>query len=228
MDQTNIYRINITQALSFGWRKTTEHIWFLVAAILIISMAALIPALLQKTLADSHPLLAALISLSSVFIQSALLLGYIHISLSIADAKTPRMGDLFDSFDRMFRCFWATVLYCLIVIVGLVLLVVPGIIWAVKFQFYPYVIADRNARALESIKASGAIATGHVWDLLIFSLALVVVNLLGILALGVGVLITIPLSINAATFIYRKLTAVVRPGNPAQAGQPPIENGGGI
>lgn len=89
--------------------------------------------------------------------------------------------------------------------IGMVLLIVPGIILALMFMLYSYFIVDKGAGAIQSIKMSVKATAGHRWQLFGFALVCVLVNIVGALLLGVGLLVTIPTTMLAGVYIYRKL-----------------------
>ena len=66
---------------------------------------------------------------------------------------------------------------------------------------------------------SSAITRGAKWSLLLLGIFLAAVNLLGVLALFVGLLWTIPTTLVASTSVYRKLLARTMPA-PAPAAEP--------
>jgi uncharacterized membrane protein len=228
----------IGQALRFGWDKTKEHLWFLICVILIMMALTVIPTALQSAIGQSHPVLSALIALSALVLQLITVLGVIKIALNILDTNDAALGDLFDTIPLFFRYLRASILYCLICAGGLILLIFPGVIWIIKYQFYPYFIVDKGAQSWESMQLSAAVTQGHKWHLLGFGLVLVLINIAGICALGVGLLVTILISINATTFVYRALLkaqqnqpGVISPASqatlpPSQA--PSIQDGSGI
>ena len=66
---------------------------------------------------------------------------------------------------------------------------------------------------------SSAITRGAKWSLLLLGIFLAAVNLLGVLALFVGLLWTIPTTLVASTYVYRKLLVQTMPA-PAPAAEP--------
>jgi uncharacterized membrane protein len=91
------------------------------------------------------------------------------------------------------------------VAIGFVFLIVPGIYLAVKYQFYDYLIVDKGMGPIEAIKRSGVLTEGVKWNLVLFWLALVGINILGMIALGVGLIATVPVSWLANAYVYRRL-----------------------
>ena len=87
----------------------------------------------------------------------------------------------------------------------ILLLLVSGIILALKFQFYDYFIIDKELGIAESIERSGKITEGALWELFLFAIVLIGINILGALCFGVGLLVTIPISMVAMAHVYRQL-----------------------
>ncbi|MEA3324508.1 MAG: hypothetical protein U9Q37_05135 [Euryarchaeota archaeon] len=59
------------------------------------------------------------------------------------------------------------ILYGFIVVGGLILLTIPGIIWAIKFQFFDYLIVDKGLGPIDALEKSSEITRGVKWDLFI-------------------------------------------------------------
>jgi hypothetical protein len=85
---------------------------------------------------------------------------------------------------------------------GLVLLILPGIIFAM-FMFANFIVVDRELGPIEAMKESSRITRGKRWTLLWLSLAILVINLLGLIALVVGLLVSVPVTWLALAHAYR-------------------------
>ncbi len=107
--------------------------------------------------------------------------------------------------NPFFRYLWGILLQGLIGAVGFILLVVPGLIWTYKYMFTGFLIVDKGLRPVEALRQSGVLTQGAKMDLCVFSLLLGAINVLGALALLVGLLWTIPTSIVATAYVYRRL-----------------------
>jgi uncharacterized membrane protein len=89
--------------------------------------------------------------------------------------------------------------------VGTILLIVPGIIWALKFQFYGYYIVDKNLKPVDALKMSAMSTSGKKGNLFVFFVLLGLINFLGLIALLVGLLISVPVTLLAYVYVYRLL-----------------------
>ena len=102
--------------------------------------------------------------------------------------------------------FLATELpFALIVAGGLVLLIVPGVVWAVTYGFAPLLCAAEGLAPVEALRESRRLTRGHRGSLLVFALFCVGANLLGALALGVGLFVTVPTTLIATVHVLRRL-----------------------
>ena len=58
---------------------------------------------------------------------------------------------------------------------------------------------------MDSLKKSSAMTSGIKMNLFLFAFLLVVINIAGALALIIGLFVTIPTTIMATVYVYRKL-----------------------
>lgn len=132
-------------------------------------------------------------------------MGLIKIVLKFSDNKKGVFSDLFSSAHLFFKYLLGSILYGLIVLAGAILLIIPGIIWAIQFQFFTYFVIDRELNPIAALKKSSAITKGVKWNLLGFGLLVGLINLAGLLCLAIGLFITVPTTMVAIAFIYRSL-----------------------
>jgi uncharacterized membrane protein len=146
-------------------------------------------------------------------------MGLITISLKLIDGSKAELGDLFSRVHLFFKYLGGEILYGLIILAGLVLLIVPGVLWALKFALVGYFIMDRELGPVEALRKSAAATAGAKWNLFLLVLLLAGINLLGALALVVGLFATIPTTVVAVAFVYRRLLAQLEASAsaPAQA-----------
>lgn len=217
VSQMDTRAFQVGDAIRFGWETTKANLNLVVVLTLVAALATAIPSGIAEGLNKTAPALAALFSLAGTVISLIVGVGVIRISLRLHDGGTATVRDLFAvEGPLLWRYFLASLLYALIVGVGLILLVVPGIIFAVRYVFYGYAVVDRNAAPMDALAQSAA-ATKGVWGTVsLFGLAVLLLTILGALALGVGLLITTPISVLAAAWVYRRL-----------AGPPPAAAGTG-
>ena len=164
-----------------------------------------IPGAIADFFEESVPLLSGLISLAGWVLYIIASMGLIKLALSYCDSKKGEFSYLFSNYRLFFKYFFGSILYALIVIGGLILFIIPGIIWAIMFQFFPYFVVDKGLGPIEALKKSAAITSGAKWTLFLFCILACLINLLGALCLMVGLFVTIPVTLVAYAAVYRKL-----------------------
>lgn len=183
------------ELLTFGWEKTKQHYWFLlgVAFIYLVLTVATGPVI---------PL--------NVVAAFVLKIAVIYVALRIVDDHTPKYADLvvpFRDYKILLHFVIGSILYALAVIVGLLLLVLPGIYLLVRLQYYSYLLVEHeNMTAMDALRKSMDMTRGKFWKLFGFLLVFILINIVGALLLGIGLFITLPMTTIAYTLLYRKLS----------------------
>lgn len=199
-------KFSISEAIKFGWEVFKKKPWFLIGVILVIFFINSIPNTITEQLrSDDYSLILALIGLAFWILNMLVSLGGIKISLALTDGKKAEFADLFNGYSLLINFILASILYALIVVFGMVLLIVPGIIFAIMFHFYSYLIVDKNMSPVDALKESKKLTSGSKWQLFLFGLVLLLLNVAGVLALLVGLLITVPVTMIAYAYVFRKL-----------------------
>lgn len=134
-----------------------------------------------------------------------LTLGFTRFGLNFVSGKEADIHMLFGEGRLLLRAIAANILYALAVVVGLLLLIIPGIYVAVRLSQFQNAMVDRNMGIQESLNYSFEITRGNFWQLVGFSVVVFLINLLGMIVLCVGLLFTIPMSYAAGWLVYRWL-----------------------
>jgi hypothetical protein len=133
----------------------------------------------------------------------------IYLASSSIEGRTVKTSELFSaSTKKLLPMLGATLLIGLIVFVGLILLVVPGILFAAWFSLTYFVIFHENLGVIPAMKRSRELVKGHVWEILGSSVAGMLIS--G----GGGGLLTIPTSIAPFSGRYQELTDLKASGQP--------------
>ncbi|HWB09592.1 MAG TPA: hypothetical protein VG826_10220 [Pirellulales bacterium] len=114
-------------------------------------------------------------------------LGMAIYMLKTARGESAGIGDLFAGGPYWPAAILARFLYFLGIVVGSVLLIVPGIIVALMFSQYMYLIIDRREGPLDALGTSYRLTNGSKGHLFILGIAVIGVNMLGFLACCVGI-----------------------------------------
>ncbi len=220
-------QINFEEIFSFAWSKTKQHAWFLacmfVIYAVIMSAVRLVPFLEQLT-----ALLCALslLSMSLIMVRDGsfsfedmfnrlrspnlvvkfLVLTVIYVA-AVSVFIIPFIAAMSITIGSVFlNGFSALNGKLLMVLLTTTLMFVPAIYIAIRFKFYPYVLLENeNMKIVDIIKHAYRLTCCAFWQLLGFFVIVAVLNTLGFLAFGVGLILTIPVSVMAVAHLFRRL-----------------------
>jgi len=106
----------------------------------------------------------------------------------------------------------ANLLVFVIVVLGFIALVIPGIIFSCRLSLTPYLIVDRKMEAIEAIKTSWHMTRGHAWTVfLVIMVAPIPIFIAGLLCLGVGAIISIMWIYLATATLYHAINMSRQP-----------------
>jgi hypothetical protein len=138
---------------------------------------------------------------TSVFLS----LGITRIGLNIVSGQPYNVGMMFSGGDRVLRAFGAGIIYGLAVVLGLLLLIVPGVYIALKYGQYLNAIVDKNLGVLDSFKYSARLTEGQKGNLFLLGFLTMLIVIAGLLALVVGLIFAYPIAWLASMVAYRWL-----------------------
>ncbi len=114
---------------------------------------------------------------------------------------------IFSGLKRFFGLILVSILMQIVVVLGLMLLIVPGIILGLGLQFSSLMMVDYGMGVRESLEKSWEMMSGYKWPFFLLILALALLNILGMLALGIGLLVTAPLTMAITMYFYTALAS---------------------
>lgn len=195
-----------SEAISFGWKKTKEHLGFFILLFVVVFGVSLFAAFLEEFLLIGVGVFGSMTgALITMGVNIIISMGFLNILLKIHDGKKAEIKDLFTCYTPFFSYLVASILYFMAVSLGLLLFIVPGIILMIKFWFFNYLIVDKNLGPVEALSKSYEITKGIKMNMFLFLAITGFIFFLGALAFFVGLLVAIPVASMAWVFVYRKL-----------------------
>jgi uncharacterized membrane protein len=177
-----------------GWELLKPH-WLVLSAMFLLS-ACLASAL------GLIPILGTFIGMA---LTAAFQVGINRALLGVLAGREPTFEMMFGGFDRFGAAFLAALLSAIFIMVGFVLLIVPGIIVAIMLMFVNFVLADTNQDFWTAMKTSADLTKGYRWSLFCLFLAFIPIILLGLIVVCVGVFVAQAVCFMALAIVYRFL-----------------------
>lgn len=201
------HAFTIKEAVNFGFNAFKKNWQFLLISFLIVLVVGMIPSILHDWAKENLPQTAFIFSIVGWIVQMITSIGVIVICLKIVDGKTPKLADVYEHYPLVVKYLLGTIIYSLVVVAGFILLIVPGIIWGIKYQYTTYLIVDKKMEPWAAFKKSGHITQGHKLKLFYLGLVYAGLMILGIIAFGIGLLIVWPIVSISGAYVYRKLSS---------------------
>jgi uncharacterized membrane protein len=200
-------RFQIGDALSFGWEIAKANIGFFVAFLLLIWLAQVICNGPSGYYWGKYYFWSPIFSLLGLVVGVFINIAMVRVTLRFNHQETAELADLWMGYPQFLDFLVGSILYGLLVFAGLILCIIPGIYWGIKYQFYGYCIMDRNVGPVEGIKMSGRLTQGSWWNLFWLGVLQGCVVLLGMLACIVGLFWAVPTAMIAHGYAYVRLAA---------------------
>lgn len=187
-------KFSIKELLKRAWKQTLDNVWFVLPILLIAYAVGVVWP-------DS--VLGSVVSFIMSFVLAS-------VFLRISRGEKVSWNNMFEGLTpKLFlQFFLLSLISSIFIFAGLLLLIVPGVIVMIMMIFANYALMDRRGKAIEhdafwrSIKESAALAKGSKMRIFVFLLVIIGINILGILAFGIGILITAPVSALAVAMLY--------------------------
>ena len=130
--------------------------------------------------------------------------GIWRAGLAVTRGEAPNVNMLTQT-DNLVPYILTTIVVGLGLFVGIILCVIPGIIWLVLTAYAPLVALDKGVGPGEAISTSIDWVKNNAGRVILVLLVAYLVYTLGIIACCVGLLVSIPVALVAITYSYRVL-----------------------
>jgi uncharacterized membrane protein len=115
------------------------------------------------------------------------------------------LGDLFQGFPFFVPTLVAHLLISIFAFLGSLCLIIPGLVIAAMYTFTFLFVVDKRIDYGMAMRASREVVKQDYLGYTIFLIALMALNIAGLLCLVVGLLVTIPISMAAIAIAYQEV-----------------------
>jgi uncharacterized membrane protein len=195
---------SIRQTFKIAWALYKKHYRLFIASIFVFFASWLLLELIVIAGQRFGFFLWLVAHISFFIVFAGLQIGFLYIGLAIIDRQKPTLSKIFSKLNTGPKAFAAWLLYAIGTLLGLALLILPGTRFGGRYIFYPLFIGEKVS-PLQSLKLSANFtknAQGYIAKFFAFRLLL---NIAGASFLGIGLLLTYPLSILMLVAQYRNL-----------------------
>lgn len=183
-------QVRIFESLKVGWELFKKRPWYLLGVSLAVS------TLFFFTISDS-----AIATALSYIVYG----GWVAVLLRHYGGETIVFDDLFIVDKRWIYFAFLGAIKGLLLLLGFLLLIVPGIYLAIRWMFAEILVIDKGLRPIEALRKSSELTQGVRWKLFGFVVISSILVLLGVVALVVGAVAVAIVTAFAMIQIYKDL-----------------------
>ena len=180
------YEVNIGKYFGKGWEilklSFGQMVGFFLITFLINLFLGFIPILGQ---------------LASILINAPLAAGYTFVVLANLRGQSFVFNDFFKGLTNKYflQLFLISLVGGLFIALGFLLLLIPGFYLSVAYTFAIQFAVDWDLEFFEALETSRKFVTKQWFQIFLLLLVIGLMNILGAFLLGVGLFVTVPLSI---------------------------------
>ncbi len=199
-----MHTVSIKESFKFGWNAFKKDAGVYVGATAVALVASFVVNKISGELGNG--LFGALVSIAGAVLTWWLFLGLTRMTLNSYAGLPVKFDMVFkESWDVLWRYALAAIVMVIVVGIGFILLVVPGIIAQVMLSLTIFLVLEKGMKPIAALKESRRMTKGKRWDLFLFFLVLVLINIVGAIPMGLGLLVTLPISLLAFAHVYKAI-----------------------
>lgn len=212
------YRFEISEVLSEAWQKTQGAkgtFWLAFLIYFAISIGISIVAQLALTaLVMTHQSQAVVITLTIVeqlvmnLVLMPVMMGIIIMGMRRSVDAPIQAGTIMGHYSSMWRLFFTLLLVYLMVLVGLLLLVIPGIYLAVAYYMAMPLVVEKGLSPWAAMEISRKTVSKRWFTMFFFGIVMSLILIVSAIPLGIGLIWTLPMGMIAYGVIYRNMFGI--------------------
>jgi uncharacterized membrane protein len=195
----------------FGLIKEAYHRsdgvkWIFVTAIFAYIVIALIVNLIFSVILPSDDVsIEEAKSILAMPVMVPIMLGIVMLAIKHVRSQELILASIFDYFVIVWSLVFASVAMYVLIIIGFLLLILPGIYLSVAYRFTLPLIADKQLGIWEAMERSRRTVSKRWFKFLGLDIVIYAMVLLSLLSFGIGLIWTIPIAFITNALLYHHL-----------------------
>lgn len=197
--------VPISAAMTFAWETFKTNFLFVIGLFIAVSFIVAFVNLVGESDSVDTWFAQVIVEIIGTLVELMLDMGVIVITLKLVAGEKSEFSDLFSRAGYVLHYLAAAVIVGVMVVLGLVFLIVPGIYVGIRLSFFGYYIVDEGVGPLDALQKSWDLTRGVVMELFLFWLLVFAINLVGVLFLLVGIFASLPVTALMTAYMFRQL-----------------------
>ena len=189
------------------------NLWTIWKPVLIVGLISGIASAIITAGGGEKTTMGSLLNFVFGLMLMPLSVGLTYYILKFIRKDNPEINDLWSQFSRFIPIVMTGLLATLAILLGFLLLIIPGIILAMGLTMFQYILADPEYKDLENVavlKESWRLMKGYKSDYLMFQFSFIGWSLLILITFGIAAIYVVPYVTTATALYYEKLKLAPR------------------
>lgn len=189
-------------SFSFAWRKIFEKAFLpLLLAVIIVGLLNGPSAGANIKLDGNHgfsfPMLLIfpfiIFGLAYAFLfMPVIKYGEQYMFINAMRDQEAEIKTLFEGFKKQYlNIILANLIVFALIMIGFVMLIIPGIIIACRLAFVSYLVMDKNMEAMKAVEKSWQMTKGHGWTIFGMAILSFFICIAGLIVFFVGIIVSL-------------------------------------
>ena len=145
-------------------------------------------------------------SVSGGLLYGPMLVGYMRMIKIEDEGGKAQIGDVFKGFDNFVPALLAVLVGSIVVSIGFVLCIIPGLLIIALVPTAAYLVAVGEMDGINALRRAWATVKENLLGSCLCALILGVVGSLGAILCGIGIFLTMPIAFTGMYYIAKQLT----------------------
>lgn len=195
---------SVGDAIGYGWKAYWNNVGPMLGIVVAMFAIEIAFSLVSSAIGNSAG--STIVSLVGFLVTVLLSLGLVRASLAVTRGEQPSVSMLFET-THYGTYLVATILFGIGAFISVFAFFVGLVVFVTFFSFYGLVIVDQaEAKPVDALMRSAKLVAGHFWAMLGLGFVLVLINIVGLVLVGIGVIFTYGITVIAWAYAYRALS----------------------
>ena len=193
-----------------AWKSLMSQIWLLTG--LLVGFTIILSLLLLFAIpgkGEAISISGILVLVLCLLLGGLITMGFLRNCMQTLDGEEPQFTAYGQVSHKLFRFLLAYILFSVMITIGLAFFIFPGVYLFLRFQFFYASMVDEDTGLITSFQRSWQITKGQTSNLFVLLLIHALLFTIGLIMLGIGIFVAIPLIILMYGYTFRKLIAPV-------------------
>lgn len=215
------YQFAVGEALSEAWALTdgakwtfniASSIYFVVYLVVMVVTSLILFGSLKSMGPNGDPSVGAGLSTLQNLIVLAVAMpmsaGIWMMGIRRAVGAPIAAGQVLGYFHKVLPLLATYLLMMLLVVIGFILLIIPGIYLLIAYMLALPLVVEKNLGPWQALEASRKAVSKRWFEILGFGIVIGLINIAGAIPLGIGLIWTMPMTVIATGVLYRNVFGV--------------------